>query len=125
MSLSIRATCVPRTLRVSSAVVAQSLRSIDVEASAATRRVGVDHNEAICISEGSVLRAAEISLSRAGAVVDSDNERRRAGEFRRLVDIHAHIVGVGADVGCHLNQLVLGSLDAGGHDESSDEGFAE
>lgn len=69
----------------------QHLR-INVEAFAASRRVRIDDDVPVSVSEGGVLRAAEICLGGSGAVVDSDDESWLGCDLRRLVVIEACLV---------------------------------
>lgn len=57
-------------LRVATAVVAQRLGRVDIEAGTGTRRVGVDDYVTVCIRKGRVLGTAEVGLSRTRAVVN-------------------------------------------------------
>lgn len=99
----------------------QSLRRGDVEAATAARRVRVDDHESVLVGEGRVLGARKVRLRRTGAVVNRDDQRQGTSELGGLVDVHAHVVGVGADVGRDLLQLVLSAIDGGDGGESSDD----
>jgi len=100
------------TLRVSSTVVGEGSVGVHVEAATASGCVGVYDDEAISIGEGSILGTREVGLSGTRTVVDGDDEWSGASQSRRLVDEHADIVGVRANVTRYLRELVLGSIRA-------------
>lgn len=98
--------------RVSSSIVGEGSVGVDIPASSAVGGVRVEDDEGlVLVGEVGVLGAAEVRLGSTRAVVHCDDQSRVGDDASRLVEVHPHIGGVGAEA-VDLLQLVLGSEGA-------------
>jgi len=114
------------TKGVTSTVVCESGRKVDIPAAiAARRRLGVNNNKAlVLVREVSPLGAGEVGLGGATTVVHGNNEGGSRDWVIGLVNPSSDAGGVGTEVG-ELGNAILGSEDANGVQKAGGEELEE
>ena len=105
---------------VASTVVGEGGIGRNIPAGTVVGRLGIDDNVAICLSQRGILGTSVVGRSRAGAVVNSNDDGGLAGEVVGDIDVHLDARGVGAEVSDLLERGTLDDL--GGAREGGAEG---
>lgn len=91
--------------RVAAGVMRERCVGVHVPTSSAVGRVGVDHDELVRVGEVGVLRAGEVRLCGAGAVVHRNDQRWVGGETRGADVVEANPCWVVSKVTGELLEL--------------------